>query len=198
MTTLTIQEQRMQTIAALRARDGNNCRYPECGQPMDFSNMGNISEGPMQVTIDHWMPQHYCKTEGWTYEQTWELSNLRLMHKKCNAKKGDRVPNPDGTLPERKVRKFRYRRDKRATRVGACVICDNGHNLAYDEVCASCGGDAQAFPRWAKVRYQECDHEISWCIWCSIGDIPRTNPVAAAMRQADSDELGEMFDPDEQ
>jgi hypothetical protein len=156
---------------------------------MDFS----VKDGPLEVTIDHWLPQYWCKQEGWTPKEIWALSNLKLMHKKCNAKKGDRVPNEDGTLPEKVTRKFRYRRDKRAGRPELCDQCDNGHNLAVDEVCASCGSDAQRFPRWAKVHLKDCDHEIMWCIWCSIGDIPRTSSIGTAMRQADSDELGEWF-----
>ncbi len=175
---------RPELLDALRDRDGTKCLYPDCGGELDFS----ITEGPLEVTIDHWMPQHFGKSEGWTYEEIWDLSNLKLMHKKCNAKKGDRIPNDDGTLPEKVTRKFRYRRDKRAGRADACVQCDNGHNLTIGEICASCGCDAKRFPRWAKVRTQDCDHEIMWCIWCSIGDIPRTNAMAAAMRHAEAGE----------
>lgn len=183
---------RQDMIDALRARDGDKCAYPECGNRMDFS----ITEGPLEVTIDHWIPQHFGKSEGWTYEQIWDLSNLRLMHKKCNAKKGDRVPDENDVLPEKVVRKFRYRRDKRATRPELCTACDNGHNLMTGEVCASCGCDAQRFPRSAKVKVQECDHELFWCWACSIGVIERPSSVGTAMRQADSDELGEWFDED--
>ena len=180
---------RQQMIDRLRKRDGAQCQYPDCETPLDFS----IEDGddPRLVTIDHWMPQHYGKNNGWTYEQIWDLSNLRLMHKRCNAKKGDRVPNPDGTLPERAVRKFRYRREKRAGRPDLCMACDNGHNLFAGEICASCGCDAQRFPRSAKVRFDECDHDIMWCWVCSISPDMRPAAMGSAMRQADSDELGE-------
>jgi hypothetical protein len=180
---------RQDLIDALVARDGTRCQYPGDSHELDFS----ILDGPQEVTIDHWYPQHAGRSEGWTYEQIWDLSNLKLMCKKHNAKKGDLIPNEDGTLPERNVRKFRYRRDKRADRAEVCASCENGHNLGPDEVCASCGRDAQAFPRWAKVRYQDCDHELMWCWSCSIGVTPRTNSVGTAMRQADSDEIGEFF-----
>lgn len=184
---------RAEQLSALRERDGDVCQFPACGLPLDFE----IPEGPLQVTIDHWMPQHYGKDNGWTYDQIWDLSNLKLMHKRCNAKKGERIPNEDGTLPERVTRTFRYRRDKRATRPDLCMECDNGHNLLIGEVCAACGTDAQQFPRWAKMRAPECDHAVSWCWACSIGWIERPSSIGIAMRQADSTELGEMLDSNE-
>lgn len=179
---------RAEIVAALLARDGNRCMYPGCDSELDFD-----AEGSREVTIDHHMPQWYGRENGWTSEEIWDLSNLRLMHKRCNAKKGDLIPNEDGTLPERKVRTFRYRRQKRAGRPELCVVCDNGHNLAPDEVCADCGADAQRFPRWAKVKYNECDHELMWCWACSIGVVERPSSIGTAMRQADSDELGEYI-----
>lgn len=199
MTTITqettfVKLSRGEIIAALVERDGTNCQFPDCGRPLDFS-VADDSE-PLFTTIDHWMPQHYGKANGWTYEEIWDLSNLKLMHKKCNAKKGDRVPNDDGTIPERAVKKFRYRRDKKAGRPDFCESCDNGHNLFVGEVCAACGCDAQRFPRWAKVKYNECDHEVSWCWLCSITPEMRPSSLGTAMRQADSDELGEWFDTD--
>lgn len=189
--TLTEKLTRQEQVDALRARDGDTCKYPGCGEVIDFT----IKDGPWEGTIDHWMPQYYGKANGWTQDQIWDLENLVLMHKRCNAKKGDRIPNDDGTLPEKIVRKFRYRRDKRAGRPEFCTECDNGHNLLYGEVCASCGCDAQRFPRSAKVKANECDHELFWCWACSIGVIDRPSSIGTAMRQADSDELGEHFDP---
>ena len=160
---------REQIITALVARDGNACQLPGCTHPLDFS----ATEGPTEVTIDHWIPQHFGKAEGWAWEEIWDLDNLKLMHKKCNAKKGDRVPNEDG-------------------RPDLCLECDNGHNLLVGEICGSCGCDAQRFPRSAKVRYDECDHEILWCWVCSITPDMRPASYGIAMRQADSDELGEF------
>lgn len=186
--TITTIKQRDEVIAALRERDGRICAFPDCSEALDFT----VKDGPKEVTIDHWIPQHFGKSEGWSYEAIWDLNNLRLMHKKCNAKKGDRIPNEDGTLPEKAVRKFRYRREKRAGRAELCVDCDNGHNLMANEVCASCGCDAQRFPRSAKVRFDECDHELFWCWVCSITPDMRPSSIGTAMRQADSDELGEF------
>jgi hypothetical protein len=179
---------RAELVDILRARDGDTCRHPDCGRRMDF----DIVDGPAEVTIDHWFPQYYGKSEGWTMAQIWDVDNLKLMHKKCNAKKGDLIPNADGTLPPKPQSTFRHRREKRADRSDFCVQCQNGHNLAMDEICASCGVSAQNYPRWAKVRTSECDHELLWCIWCSIGVIERPSSIGIAMRQADSTEIGEF------
>lgn len=190
MTQTQIAKQtRDEMVAALRARDGDLCQYPGHEHVLDF----NIKDGPGEVTLDHWYPQWYGKSEGWTYEQIWDLSNLKLMCKKHNAKKGDLIPNEDGTLPEKPKSTFRFRRQKRAGRPEACTECNNGHNLGADEICANCGCTAQRFPRWAKVAVPDCDHELLWCWACSIGVIERPSSIGIAMRQGDSDELGEVF-----
>lgn len=193
MTQIAIKLTRQEMLDALQQRDGDTCQFPDCAGELDFSidYTSLDSDDPrrkLEPTIDHWIPQHFGKSEGWSYEEIWDLSNLKLMHKKCNAKKGDRIPNEDGTLPERIVRKFRYRRDKRAGRAEACVACDNGHNLFAGEICASCGCDAQRFPRSAKVRFNECDHEILWCWSCSITPEMRQPAHVSAMRQAEAGE----------
>lgn len=189
MTQTQVKLTRAEIIDALRKRDGKTCAYPTCNESLDFS----IDDGPKEVTIDHWYPQHAGKADGWTHEQIWDLNNLKLMHKKCNAKKGDLIPNEDGTLPERVVRKFRYRRDKRAGRADLCVACDNGHNLFAGEICASCGCDAQRFPRSAKVRFQDCDHDILWCWSCSITPNMRPPAHVSAMRHAESGEENGLY-----
>lgn len=180
-------------VARLRERDGDFCQYPECGKPLDFS----VKSGAREPTIDHWIPQWWGKANGWTPEEIWDLSNLKMMHKKCNAAKGDRVPNEDGTLPPRPVKTFRYRRDKRASRADFCEVCDNGHNLGVDEVCGSCGANAKRYPRWAKVPYPECDHELFWCWVCSITPDMRPSSIGIAMRHGSADEFGEILDSDE-
>lgn len=194
--TSTYKLTRQEMLDALRKRDGDNCQHPKCGKPLDFS----ITEGKFEATIDHWMPQYWCKDKHWTQEETWALPNLKLMHKHCNASKGDLIPNDDGTLPEKITRKFRYRRDKRAGRAELCDQCDNGHNLFVGEYCASCGCNAQRFPRYAKVRYPDCDHEVTWCWLCSITPEMRPSSVGIAMRQGSSGEVSEeeyFIDEDE-
>lgn len=176
---------RAELVAALVERDGTKCMFPGCGAELDFS----ITDGPKEVTLDHWIPQWYGKDHGWTWDEIWSVDNLKLMEKKCNAKKGERVPNADGTLPERITKQFKYRRQKRANRPdGPCEVCNNGHDLFVGEICAQCGCDAQRFPISAKVRYNECDHEILWCWVCCI--TPEMRPAAAetAVLQGESGE----------
>lgn len=184
---------RTELIRQLRKRDGDMCMHPDCSGMLDFA----VSDGPLEVTIDHWIPQYFGKAEDWHIDQIWALSNLKLMHKKCNAKKGDLIPNEDGTLPKKAQSTFRFRRQKRAGRPDLCTECDNGHNLFVGEVCANCGCNAQRFPRWAKVKFQECDHDTFWCIWCSIGVVERVSAIGGAMRQAGSSEFGEILIDDE-
>jgi hypothetical protein len=179
---------RAELVRQLRERDGDVCQYPGEQHELDFS----IQDGPREPTIDHHIPQYFGKANGWSPAEIWALSNLRLMCKKHNAKKGDLIPNEDGTLPAKAKSTFRFRREKRAGRADLCVECDNGHNLFADEICASCGCNAQRFPRSAKVRYDECDHELLWCWVCSITPDMRPSSIGIAMRQADSSELGEF------
>lgn len=189
MTTETVEHRyaktpRAELVERLRQRDGAVCQYPDCGGRLDF----DVSEGPLEVTIDHWMPQYFGKANGWTMDEIWDLDNLKLMHKKCNARKGDRIPNADGTLPAKPQSTFRFRRQKRAGRAELCTECDNGHDLFVGEVCANCGCNAKRFPKSAKVRFNECDHEILWCWVCSITPDMRPAAVDTAVLQAESGE----------
>lgn len=170
---------RAELVLALIERDGDECRY--CHR--DFT--------VRERTIDHVYPQSKGYLDGWTYEQIWSLDNLALACKPCNAKKGDRILNEDGTIPKSKERTFRYRRDKRATRPDhACVHCDNGHNLFMDEVCAACGVTAQNYPRYAKVKFSECDHAVTWCWACSIGHVERTGALEMLFYGTEGQEEG--------
>jgi hypothetical protein len=162
---------RAEIYAALTARDGTTCQHPDCGKELDFT----VKDGPREVTIDHWIPQSWGYDNGWTHDEVWDLSNLKLMHKKCNASKGDLLPNEDGTIPQKKARTFKYRRDARAQRPEICTRCNAGRDLGPNEVCAACNSGPQPsrFPRYAKAPVRECDHEVFWCAFCSIGLIPR-------------------------
>ena len=175
---------RSELVAALVERDGTKCMFPGCGAELDLT----ITDGPREVTLDHWIPQWYGKEHGWTREEIWGLDNLFLMEKKCNAKKGERIPNEDGTLPARPQSTFKFRRQKRAGRPELCGECDNGHNLFVGEICANCGCNAQRFPKDAKVRFGDCDHEILWCWVCSITPEMRPASVDTAVLQGESGE----------
>jgi hypothetical protein len=157
---------RDELVAAIVARDGLMCAYTGEEHPLDLGGTGQN-----EVTIDHWMPMVWCKAQGWSYDEMWDVSNLRLMCKKHNSRKGDSVPRRDGTLPE-KVSRFKYRRQKRAERPEICISCTSGRDLGPDEVCASCGSGPMPhrWPRWAKVRSSECLHDgIFWCWACASG-----------------------------
>lgn len=158
---------RAELVLALIERDGDECRY--CRR--DFRQR--------ERTLDHVYPQSKAFAEGWTYEQVWSLDNLALACKPCNAKKGDLLLDENGEIPRRKERTFRYRRDKRAQRAEICTSCNAGRDLGPDEICASCqsGPQPERWPRWAKVKASECDHEVFWCWACGSGVVERTPAV---------------------
>ena len=171
---------RSELVLALIERDGDECSY--CHR--DFKKR--------ERTIDHVHPQSRAFADGWTYEKVWNLSNLVLACKPCNAKKGDQLLDENGEIPKRKERTFRYRRDKRAQRAEICTSCNVGRNLGPDEVCASCGSGPmpERFPRWAKMSAIECDHEAFWCWSCSIGITPRIGSTEMIMIGNQSQEDG--------
>lgn len=156
---------RSELVAALIVRDGLKCQHPDCGRTMSLD-----STGPLEITIDHWIPQAHGFAEGWSYEEVWDLSNLKLMCKKCNAKKSDTLPNPDGTLPSRPTKTFRYRRDKRAQRAEICDQCLGGRNLGPDDWCNACGHGPQPgrYPKWRQMEVKQCDHDLFFCVSCTI------------------------------
>lgn len=149
---------RPEIIAALIERDGDECRY--CHR--DFRKR--------ERTIDHVYPQSRAYADGWTHEQVWDLSNLALACKPCNAKKGDLILNDDGTIPKRKERTFRYRRDKRAQRAEICDACNAGRNLGPDEWCNACGHGPNPgrYPKWRQMTPKDCDHDLFYCVSCTV------------------------------
>ena len=151
---LTREEQ----IFELRQRDGDFCLHPDCGKIIDFT----ILEGPKAATIDHWHPKAAGGGE--------ELSNKKLMHRKCNQLKGDLIPRADSTLPKRKVSTFQRRAEKRAGRQEICDTCINGRLLMFGEECPDCGSGPQPaiFPTAYKVHPKDCEHKgLMWCWACT-------------------------------
>lgn len=157
---------RAEIYAALTARDGTTCQYPGCGNELDFS----VTDGPKEVTIDHWIPQSWGFENDWTYDQVWAFSNLKLMEKKCNAKKGDLLPNADGTIPEKVTRTFKYRREARGQRPEVCTACNSGRNLEDGEWCNACGSGPMParYPKWRQMSPKDCDHDAFYCVACTI------------------------------
>ena len=160
---------RADLIAALIKRDGTTCQYPGCDRELDFTITDD--DNPMFVTIDHWMPKHYGLAQGWTWEKIWDLKNLKLMEKKCNAKKGDLIPFEDGTLPARPAKTFRSRRQKRVNRPEICEACNAGRSLGEGEWCNACGtGGATEWwkQKWRQEKVKDCDHDLFYCVSCTI------------------------------
>lgn len=153
-------------VRQLRIRDGDNCQYPGESHPLDFT----AGEGPTEVTLDHHIPRWYGKENGWTQDQIWDLGNLRLFCKRHNAKKGDLIPNPDGTLPPKPQSTFRFRRQKRAQRPEICDACQVGRLLGPDEWCNACGCGANPgrYPKWRQMKVKECDHDLFYCVSCTV------------------------------
>lgn len=141
-------------IEAISLRDGYFCFI--CKEPF------GKREKP---TIDHWIPL--------SRGGTWVLSNLRLAHKSCNIWKSDRLPNPDGTIPEKPERS---RSKRKKERPALCGTCHAGRGLNMNQICPDCGSFPQprTFPMWAKKRPYECDHNINHCFSCIIGLVERS------------------------
>jgi hypothetical protein len=144
---------KQQRIAIIKKRDGNYCFI--CKSAFTSKD---------KVTIDHWIPL--------SRGGSWNLDNLRIAHKKCNAWKGDRVPNLDGTIPPPQKKE---KKAPKAKKPSVCPVCLSGRKLGKDQFCGSCGSGPQPldYPRWAKRKISECDHKVFFCFGCTIGFIER-------------------------
>lgn len=175
----TVKMQRDEILTALLLRDGDICMHPDCGKVMDIILIDDMAytdaEGKREVTVDHWIPQSWGYANGWTTERVWDLDNLKLMHKECNARKGDLYPNDDGSLPEKPVPAREIRADK-SNRPEVCLTCNSGRLIAEGQECGVCGSGPmpEAFPHYRKVTPKECDHNKQWCWACSLGLYERT------------------------
>lgn len=162
---------REERVAILRERDGDFCMHPACPRPdesLDFSATDEVNPNPWVTTIDHWQPL--------AHHGTWDIENLKLMHRKCNQLKGDMIPNADGTLPVRKESTFRRRADKRSGRQEICNTCMSGRLLGFQEECPDCGSGPQpeSAPTLYQLRPKDCSHRAPWHCWmCYIGLIER-------------------------
>jgi hypothetical protein len=157
------------TLLELMERDGYRCMFPGCTQ--DFDSDPNDKHS---ISLDHIYPQVRAKADGWTYEEINDISNLQLMGRSCNAKKGDLVYNEDGTLPF-----VAHTRSIKLPRPEDCDNCMNGRLLLEYEICEYCGSDPQprSFPKYAQKTPKECSH--GWtnpqdhCWMCVAGHAER-------------------------
>lgn len=157
---------RQEVIKQLVDRDGLKCYLFDCSLPFDEAD---------PPTIDHYMPQDWCRRQGWTYEQINALENLRLAHKKCNSLKSNIVPNEDGSidLPPRPERSMKL------PRLMVCQLCLSGRLLLGGEVCELCGSGPQpaTAPKHLQVGVKQCDHDTTFCPFCYTGMIPRKSAL---------------------
>lgn len=174
---MTPAELREWRINEITKRDGPNCFYPPCLKPFKSRD---------EITFDHWIPQ----SKG----GDWEIENLRIMHKRCNAVKGDDMPLPDGTLPpkKRELNSQERRIQRFAARPEVCNTCRSGRLLGPEEECASCGSGPMppVNPSWAKMRPSDCTHEgVWWCWACMSGVIERVPAIHSVLRSDDDSEF---------
>lgn len=177
----TSKMNRLEMFEALQDRDGPNCFL--CKKPFIVNEQGEHISPGQEKTIDHWYPQSFLFAQGKSYEEIWDLSNLRLAHKQCNAKKGDLIPVDDVTVPTRQAKVPTTRAAKRANRSEICHVCDSGRKVAYGENCGACGSGPmpEIYPQYAKANANECDHELFWCWACSIGIVTRKAAVITVL-----------------
>jgi 5-methylcytosine-specific restriction endonuclease McrA len=164
-------------IVELRKRDGYKCQLPSCGKNLDF----NLVDGPHMVTIDHVFPQAKARELGWTEADIWDLDNLALMHRRCNALKADREYDENGFLP---ALPSRQKAVDKSLRTPVCDLCYSGRLLLHGEICELCGSGPQpaTAPRYLRVEPSKCSHgwgenPDEYCWMCYIGHYERKPAV---------------------
>lgn len=167
---------REKILELVTLRDGDRCQYPDCELPF-------VPDTNQARTIDHIIPQSWAKANGWTYDEIWDVTNLQIMHRKCNALKSDRLPNADGTLPPL-PRDTRIKAADKSQRPIVCDACGSGRLLINDEVCDDCGSGPMPAktPRMYQRSPKECSHGFGdepreHCWLCHLGMVPRRSAV---------------------
>lgn len=156
---------RQETIQILAERDGYVCMFPDCTEPLD-------DDGKHMVTLDHIYPQALAKANGWSLEQINDISNLQLMGKNCNARKGHLVPDENGVLPV----KAHAPKIAKSERPAICETCYSGRLLFIGEECYDCGSGPQpaAAPKATQKTPKECSHAgYDHCWMCYLGFVER-------------------------
>lgn len=154
-----IESSRQDIRTALEYRDGPDCFY--CGRDLDLENR----------TIDHVVSQREGRRRGWELESIHGISNLVLACKKCNAKKGDRMLDENGTIPPRPESR-KQRRLAKAARKDVCGTCRSGRLLLIGQECPDCGSGPQPerWPTAYKRSPKECQHGVNGehCWMCVV------------------------------
>lgn len=160
---------RQETIEILAERDGYVCMFPGCTEPL-------TETGKHMVTLDHIYPQMLAKAAGWTLAQTNDISNLQLMGKNCNARKGHLVPDEHGVLPVKPTEIKIAKHDRPAV----CETCYAGRLLFIGEECYDCGSGPQPAnaPRATQKSPKECSHAgYDHCWMCYLGFVERSSAL---------------------
>lgn len=160
---------RQETIEILTERDGYVCMFPGCTEELTES-------GKHMVTVDHIYPQMLAKSEGWTHAQINDISNLQLMGKNCNARKGHLLPDANGHYP---TKPFEIKIPKHERPV-VCETCFSGRILLPGEECYDCGSGPQpaSAPKATQKTPKECSHAgYDHCWMCYLGFVERSSAL---------------------
>lgn len=161
----TIAINRADALAFVIQRDGDYCTYPGCKHPTKFT-----PDNPR--TLDH----DIARANGGEDD----VSNLRIMHQRCNNQKGDRqwIIDANG---QRVLEPIPYREPKSTViKRDPCDTCFEGRALLAGEICPTCGSGPQplTFPNYAKREPKDCNHSSTHCWYCILGFVERT-PASA-------------------
>lgn len=143
---------RSETIEKLAIRDGLKCAWLNCEYEINNSNI---------LTIEHVKTRSSGGTD--------DLWNLELLCMKHNYHRADReyisyelrILEPIN----KKVKPPKIKRNKPSQ------CCNQGRDLAENEVCSTCGSEPQPqpFPRFLKRELKDCDHATTFCWACALG-----------------------------
>ena len=153
----------------LAKRDGHFCQWEHCKKPQfDPADL-------QDMTIDHVLPVSFCKENGWTKEDTNDLTNLQLLHRRCNSEKGSLLPDENGSysIPDFKTRQ------QKVVRVPVTDCCTSGREILPGDVCVVCGSEAKPkkWPSSVKKDPKNCTHhELDFCYMCLLGYAERQTP----------------------
>lgn len=134
-------------VSAIEDRDGPGCFY--CGKEL----------GPGEKTVDHIVSRREGKRRGWEESSIHAIGNCVIACRPCNALKGDRPLNEDGTIPPRPMSR-KARKLQRAQRPEVCTTCRSGRKLKVDETCPVCysGPQPVKYPTYYKRSPKVCGH----------------------------------------
>lgn len=156
----TIQINRADALAYIIKRDGDYCTYPGCKHPTRFT-----PDNPR--TLDHYIARANGGED--------DVSNLTLMHQRCNNLKSDRkwIIDANG---QRVLEPIPYREPKSTViKRDPCAKCNEGRALAGGQICDLCGSEPQprAFPKYLQRDPKSCDHDQFFCWLCTLDFVPR-------------------------